>query len=239
MIRRHLLAVSLLVAFAAPAAAADRNFSVTGFERIRVDGPFRVRVTTGVAPFARATGSAATLDNVSVDVQGQTLVVRPNRSGWGGYPGDASGPVEIAVGTHELDTAWLNGAGSLEINRVEGLSFGLNIQGSGSASIAEASVDDLKIGVSGAGTAEIGGTASRLTAVVRGSSQLDAATLKVRDAVIGAEGPSLVRATVSGSAKIDATGTAHIEISGDPACTVRAAGSATVLGCRQSGELRR
>ena len=234
MIRPAILAALLLAS--APAAAAERSYSVTGFDRIRVDGPFRVHLTTGVAPFARASGSQAALDGIAVDVQGRTLVVRSSRSSWGGYPGDASGPVEIAVGTHELGTAWVNGAGSLGISRVKGLAFELSIQGSGSAEIAEADVDQLKIGVTGAGSASIAGTARRLTAVVRGTSSLDASRLTVKDATVGAEGPSQVRLTATNEAEVDARGVASVELAGSPACKVRAQGSATVIGCKTAAD---
>src|SRR5215211_6563746 len=107
---------------AAPAEAATRSFGVSGFDRIRVDGPFKVRLATGVAPFATASGgSAAALDSVTIDVQGRTLVVHGNQSSWGGYPGDSKGPVEIRIGTHELGAAWLNGSGSLAIDKARGL----------------------------------------------------------------------------------------------------------------------
>ena len=108
------LPLLIAASLSAPAAAADRNFTVTGFEKIRVDGPFRVKLTTGVAPFAKASGSPTAINAVSVEVQGQTLVVRRNPSGWGGYPGEAPGPVEISVGTHDLTNAWVNGARSEE-----------------------------------------------------------------------------------------------------------------------------
>ena len=223
---------ALTLACAAPAAAAERNFSVTGFDRIRVDGPFRVRLTTGVAPFAKATGSsAAALDGVAIDVQGRTLIVRPNRSSWGGYPGQAAGPVEITLGTHELSAAWLNGPGSLSITQIKGLSFDLAIQGSGSAEIGHASVDQLKIGISGAGSATLAGTAPKLTAVVRGASSLNASRLQVKDATVGAEGPSVVQLTATGEVTVDATGVASVELAGNPSCTVRAKGSASVIGC--------
>ena len=232
--KSHVLALSVLLA-AAPAAAAPtlvRNFSVTGFDRIRVEGPFNVQLATGVAPFARASGSAAALDGVEIDVDGRTLVIRPNSASWGGYPGQAKGPVEITVGTHELSTAWVNGSGTLGIDRIKGLSFDLAVQGAGSATIANASVDQLKIGMSGSGTVAIAGGAPKLTAIVRGTSVLDAAGLSVKDAVIGAEGTPTVRANVSGTAKIDAQGVATVELAGAPACEVKAQGSATVRGCR-------
>ena len=231
--RTFLPAFAVLACTAAPAEAATRNFGVSGFDRIRIDGPFKVRLATGVAPFAAATGgSPAALDSVVIDVQGRTLVVRSNRSSWGGYPGEAKGPVEISIGTHDLSAAWLNGAGSLAIDKARGLSFDLSVQGAGSASIGSVAVDQLKVSISGTASASLAGTAPRLTAIVRGISILDSAGLVAKDATIGAQGPATVRLTVTNSAKVDAQGAATVELGGRPACTVKAAGSASVSGCR-------
>src|SRR6185503_7174940 len=112
-----------------------RSYSVTSFDRIRIDGPYQVQLTTNVAPFARASGSQASLDAVVLKVEGRTLIIRESSGGWGGYPGEGRGPVTIEVGTHDLSTAWINGAGGLGIDRVKGLSFDLAIQGSGIARI--------------------------------------------------------------------------------------------------------
>ena len=217
---------------AAPAAAAQRNFSVTSFDRIRVDGPFMVKLTTGVAPFARATGAPPSLDGVSIDVQGRTLVVRKNPGSWGGFPGSVRGPVEISIGTHDLNTAWINGAGSLAIDKVKGQTFDLSIQGPGSIEVGLITVDQLKAGLSGAGSAKLGGTAAEVTAIVRGTSSLDALELRSKDAKVGAEGTAVVKLTATNTAKVDSLGTATVELAGRPACTVRATGSAVVSGCR-------
>lgn len=222
----------ILATLAVPAAAAERNLSVTSFDRIRVDGPFKVKLTTGVPPFAKVTGSSSAVDRVSVTVEGRTLVVRSSLSSWGGYPGEAVGPTEVALGTHDLAQAWLNGAGTLAIDRVKGLSFGLDLMGSGQVSIASADVDQLKIGINGSGNAIVGGKAAKLTAVVRGISSLDAAGLRATDAIVGAEGPSQVKLTATGTLKLDARGTSTVDVAGNPSCTVSAQGSVTVNGCR-------
>ena len=234
IMRIHLLltAAAIAAGAAVPAAAADRNFGVSGFDRVRVDGPYKVRLITGVAPFAIASGPSAALDSVAIDVQGRTLIVRTNRSAWGGYPGEATGPVTITIGTHDLAAAWLNGAGSLAIDKVRGLSFDLSVEGSGAASIGLVAVDQLKVSIAGTGSASVAGTAPKLTAVVRGVSSLDASALTVKDATIGAQGPATVRATVTNSVKVDAKGPAVVDLAGSPACTVTAAGSSTVSGCR-------
>jgi hypothetical protein len=231
--RCHLSLLCLAAAaFSAPADAAIRNFGIAGFDRIRIDGPFKVQLTTGIAPFARASGSPSAIDRVAVELQGRTLIVRPERSSWGGYPGDSTGPVEIAIGTHELTSAWVNGAGSLAITRIEGLSFDLSVQGPGLISVGQADVDQLRIGVAGTGAATIAGRTGKLTATVRGLSSLDAAKLVAKDARIGAEGPASVKAHVTNEAVLDGTGVATIALAGEPACTTKTSGSATVSGCR-------
>ena len=216
--------------FAAPAAAA--NYGVTDFDRIRVDGPFKVTLKTGVAPYASATGSPSATDRVAIDVQGRTLVVHTNASSWGGYPGKDVGPVEIAVGTHDLTQVWLNGSGSLAIDKVSGLSFALNVQGAGTVSIADADVDQLQIGVSGGGSATLGGRVGKLKTILRGDSQLDASELATKDADIGADGPSTVSLKVTNTASIQAAGVASITLTGNPACTAKMSGSASLSGCR-------
>ena len=226
-----LLALASLPA-AATAPTTERNFSVPGFDRIRVDAPYKVTLKTGVAPFARATGTAASLDGVSVKVEGRTLVIREGTGGWGGYPGEGRGPVTIEVGTHDLSAIYINGAGALDVDRIKGLSFELAIQGSGTTRIDEVDVDQMKVGVAGAGSTRLSGRAAKLTATVRGTSSFDADGLQVKDAVIGAEGPSTIRAQVSNSAKVDASGLVSVTLTGDPACTVKARGSASVTGCK-------
>jgi hypothetical protein len=222
----------LALAVSAPTQAATRNFGVSGFDRVRVDGPYRVTVTTGVAPFANASGSQVALDAVSIDVQGRTLIVHVSRSAWGGYPGKDSGPVEINIGTHDLSAAYLNGAGSLQIDKVKALSFELSAQGSGLATIGDADVDQLLVGVVGSASATLAGRAGKLTATVRGISSLDASGLAIKDATISAEGAATVKANITNAVKVDGTGPATITFTGNPACTTKLNGSASVSGCR-------
>ena len=230
--RTFLIAASAACLLSAPATAATRNFGITSFEKIRIEGPFDVSLKTGVAPFARASGSPAAIDRVAIEVQGNTLVVHSSLDSWGGYPGKDPGPVVISLGTHDLSSAWLNGSGILDIDRAKGLSFDLSVQGSGSVGIDEVAVDQLNVSVVGTARASLSGQARKVTAVIRGISSLDAANLDVKDATLGADGAATINASVSNSATIDATGPATVRLSGNPACTVRASGSASISGCR-------
>jgi hypothetical protein len=229
---RTFLVFAVLAAIAAPANSATRNFGITSFEKVRVDGPFKVTLKTGVAPFAKASGSQAALDRVAIEVRGDTLVVHGSLDSWGGYPGKDSGPVEITLGTHDLSSAWVNGSGVLAIDRVKGLKFGLSVQGSGAGEIGQADVDQLSVTVMGSANARLAGEAGKPTAVIRGISSLDASALSAKDAILGADGSATIAADVGNSVTVDASGPATVRLSGSPACTLRVSGSASVSGCR-------
>lgn len=218
-------------ATASPLAAAQRNYSVTDFTRVRIEGPFAVTLATNVAPYARATGSQRALDRVWLRVEGRTLVIRTDRSAWGGEPNADHGPVMIAVGTHGLEQANLSGPGSLAIDKVRGLDFTLTNHGSGAASIGAVSSDRLKIFAQGSGSTRVAGTVKQLNAALDGPGLIDAAALTAKDATLSASGPASLRATVTNAVKLTATGTATIAIEGGPACERKVSGSAVVTGC--------
>lgn len=230
--------LALIVLASLPAAAAtpvsERSYSVSSFDRVRIDGPYRVELQTNVSPYAKASGSQASLDGVSIKVEGRTLVIRAGTGGWGGYPGEGRGPVTIRIGTHDLNAAYINGAGALMVDRAKGLTFDLSVNGSGIATFDEVDVDQLRVGLSGAGTIRVAGRVGKLTTNVRGTSNFEADRLEAKDAFIGAEGPSIVRTKVTNSAKVNAYGLASVTLTGDPACTVTAKGSANVVGCQDS-----
>ena len=228
---RTLLAAFALLATSSPAGAATRNFGITSFEKLRVEGPYKVTLATGIAPFARASGSAAALDRLAIEVRGATLVVRNGLSSAGGYPGTDPGPVEISLGTHDLRAVSLNGSGTIAVDRVKGLSFDLSVQGSGAGSIDRVAVDQLNVSIAGTASATLRGQAAKMTAVVRGISSLDASGLRVSDATLGAEGASTIKGDVRNSVKLDASGPATVTLTGKPACALRVSGSASVSGC--------
>lgn len=229
---RIILALFLILVAASPLVAAERNYTVTDFTRVRVEGPYAVTLATNVAPFARAVGSQRGLDRVWLRVEGRTLIIRVDRAAWGGAPDEQAGPVTISVGTHDLEQATLSGSGSLAIDRVRGLNFALSSYGSGAASIAEAAVDRLRLSANGSGSLRVGGETKQLDATLNGPGLIDASELIAKDATLSAMGPASLRATVTNNAKLNATGTATIAIDGGAACERKVSGSAIVTGCR-------
>ena len=225
-----LLAVPLALA-AAPssAASASRNFGVSGFDQIRVTGPYLVSVMTGVAPYARASGSAAGIDKVAIRVEGTTLIIGEDHSN---SSGQNDGPVTITVGTHELSRASVNGVGSIAIDRARGLSFGLLVAGAGQGTIASVDVDQLRLAMVGSGSVKLAGRAPMLTAVIQGAGTLEASGLSVKDLTVTAQGPAVIAVTATNTAKVTVGGTSTVTLSGSPSCTLKTVGSASVSGCR-------
>ena len=220
------------IAFALPASAAERNFMVTDFTRIRIDGPYSVKLTTGAPPSAKATGSSSALDKLSVEVEGQTLVIRKSESGWGGFPGDNPGPVTIAVGTHDLTAIWLNGSGGLKVNSVKGPSLDISLVGAGSVAVEKVTVDHVGVGASGSGSVILSGTVSDAAATASGTSSIDAHALTAKNATIGASGAAVIKLAASNTVKVNGEGAVTVDLAGKPSCTLSLEGPASVTGCR-------
>lgn len=223
--------VLILSAFAGvvPAAAAERRFAVTDFDRVVVEGPYQVRLATGRTTSAVASGSQAALDRLTLDVTGQTLRIRRNRNYWGGNPGAPEGVVAITITTRNLRSARLLGPARLEVDRVEGLSAGLFVEGSGLIRAGGVRADQLMIGLAGGGRIELAGTAQRLTADIQGSGDLAASGLRVEDATITSATSGSVIVAVNRSATVGAFGLGSIEVTGRPACTLRGPNAALVV----------
>lgn len=217
------------IAGAAPASAAERRYTVTDFDRIKVEGPFQVTFATGRASSAVAVGSPQAIDQLSVEVQSRTLHIGRNPNAWGGYPGKNAGPVTIEVSAHNLREAMVQGSGSVTVDRAKAMRFGASVSGSGRVAVAQVEADSLALAVLGSGTIEIGGKAKALRAIIHGSGDLAASGLKADDAVIKADTDGAIAVGVTRSAKITATGAGDVEIIGDPACTVEARGAGRVI----------
>ena len=226
---RRIMIAAMLACLAAPASAAERRYSVTDFDRIQVEGPFEVTLTTGRSGSATATGDLRAIDRLSLEVQGRTLRIRPNRSAWGGYPGESvSGPVKIAVSTRDLRAASVNGSGSVAVDRATGLRFDLTVLGTGRIGIAKVEADNLFVGLMGSGKIELAGKTKEFVATIQGTGNLEASDLTAEEAKINADTAGEISVGVRRDAEIIATGHGDTTIIGNPACNVKSQGAGRV-----------
>lgn len=226
---RHLAPLLLAFLFAAPASALPRSFTVTSFDRIRVEAPYTVTLATGRAPFAKAEGSAAALDLVDLRVEGRTLIIR-QRSGFG--LGGNAGPVRIALGTPDVRSASLSGAGSLSVDRMSGLSVDVALLGAGRLSVDALTADRVSGAVRGSGALRLAGRTKSASLVAQGTASLQAAELVADELTLAAEGAGDVAMQARSRATIAAAGAVQVKVAGNPACVLKLAGSADVTGCK-------
>ena len=220
--------IFVLLLFAAPVAAAERNYSVTDFDRIRVEGPFRITVTTGSAVTARAEGDARALDALVLRVDGRTLVIRMGDSGWGGFPGETLGPPSIRLTAPSLRAAVVTGGGVVDISRMKATRVDLTLTGSGIITAPAIEADRLVASLMGTGRLVMGGRALTASVQSRGAGDIDAQGLSVGDLTVTSESAGEAKFSAERSVRVVSTGAGAISVAGNAACTVQSSGVAPI-----------
>lgn len=226
-----MLAAILAMVLALPAQAERRGYSVTNFDRIQVNGPFVVRVTTGGGSSAYAEGDHRAINEISVQVMGRTLRVRRNLStDWGGYPGESeAASATLYLTTHQLEQATIIGTGDLEIDRMEGGRLIVSLGGNGRLAVGEIEADHAALAVTGAGILEAGGHAETGRVSVEGPGTVSAGGLTIDDVTVTLNGPGSIELTAEREAEVTTVGNGVVTILGDAACTDRSVGSGQVV----------
>lgn len=220
-------AASALLA-AAPAAAAEKRFGLTSFERIVVTGDFVVEVVTKSPVSAVASGSADALDRLELKSANGTLTVSDRRFGSDRTRGRSAGPVTIRINAARLSSAAMVGAGSLTIDRLIAADVALTLRGPGSLTVANIAADRLTLAVTGTGRVQLAGRAKTAETRVTGAGLVDASALAVTDLTANAEGAGDQRYNAVRTASVTARGVGTVSVAGKPACTVRNLGAGTV-----------
>ena len=232
----------VLFVLAAPAGAADRPYPVADFDRLVVEGPYRVHLIVGQPTRVRANGSREGLDRVSIEANGQTLRIRPVRNRWGADPSTDSGPVTIELSTRSLRSAVLLGPAVLDVEGAGagvapgGRDVALTVQGSGTLRATRVVADTLSLGLLGAGSLEVTGTAETLRGQFQGTGSIAAAGLAADGATITSNTVGSVALQVNGRAEITAYGLGTVTVGGNPACVLNGPGVANVSCGRTSNQ---
>lgn len=236
---RALLALAAVSAAAAPAQAAPRPYPVADFDRLVIEGPYRVHLVVGRPTTAAADGSRAGLERVSIETSGTTLRIRPLRNVWGAAANADPGPVTIELTTRNLRSARLVGPARLDVEGARGLAVDLLVEGSGTLRATGVAADALVLGLQGAGSLEVAGTAETLRAQFLGTGNVAAAGLAAGTATVTTNTVGNVALQVNGRADVTAYGLGNVTIGGTPACVLNGSGSAQVrCGASDQGQNR-
>ncbi len=230
MIGRLVLAL-LLATLALPAQAERRGYSITNFERIIVNGPFVVRITTGGGSSGYAEGDSAAIRQISAQVTGRTLTVRRNVSdNWGGYPGESNdGGATLYLSTNRLNRVTVVGAADVEIDRMRDSRVVASLGGNGRLAIGAVEADDVTLGITGAGMIEAGGHAEVGRVTVQGAGSVMAGELTIENLRVNLSGPGTIDVTAEREAEVVSSGNGNVTVRGDAACTDRSIGSGEIV----------
>jgi hypothetical protein len=227
---------ALLAACSGAAAAATHSYSVTSFSKLRVDGPFDVRVHVGGASGARATGPQTAIDRLSVEQHDDTLVIKSLPGGWGGWPGSTQEKLVVDVSVPSLAAAGLSGSGDVTIDRIHGDALRLTLAGSGNLSVSAMDVTDLTAVMTGSGDLTIVGRARKANATLTGSGGLHGDHLASDDAIVNLVGSGDLAIGTGHTAKVSLSGSGNVTIAGPANCAVTRSGSGDVKCAHIAGE---
>jgi hypothetical protein len=231
-----LAAVVLLAVSTRPVQAATHSYSVTSFDKLRVDGPFDVRVHVGSGASARATGPQAAIDRLSIEQHDDVLVIKPLPGGWGGWPGANQGKLVIEVSAPSLSVVGLAGSGDVAIDRIRGDTLRLTLAGSGNLSVGLLEVTELTTVTTGSGDLTLAGRARKASATLTGSGGIRAGSLATDDAIVSLVGSGDLAIGARNTAKVNLSGSGDITVAGPANCAITRSGSGDVKCAHVSGE---
>lgn len=222
---RIALAGLLLVA-AAPATAAERNFTLSGFDAVGSAGSFDVVVTTGKGYSVKAVGTQRDLDRLKIEVADRRLRIGTEGRGW--FDWSKSEPVKVYVSLPALNAASVAGSGDMTVDRVKGEAFKGSVAGSGNLKIGNLDVKAPTFSVAGSGNASAAGRCNALKVSVAGSGDLELADLKCETLDASIAGSGNVRAFATKLVTGGLAGSGDLTVNGGAKCQLRAAGSSKV-----------
>ena len=206
------------------AGAASRSYAVGSFERVRVDGPFRVVIRTGASPGAAVDADPALLDRIEVASEGGTLTVRYAVGRWSerapSRPKDA--PPLVTLSTDAARTLRVSAGAEVTLDRARGQRVEMSVNGAGALDVAGVDADQLQAVVIGAGKLVRAGHAARARLLTNGPGTIEAGGLIADELTVRLDGTGETTAGARYTAQVTDTGLGRVTVTGAAKCTVSA-----------------
>jgi hypothetical protein len=211
-------------------ATVSRSYQVGNFQQIEVAGPYDVEVRTGSNPGVSGRGSEKLLERTEVVVQGDKLLIRPERqSGWFHFGSSSHGNAHFTVTVPQLSGATIAGSGDIRVDRVTGKKFEGTVAGSGGINVAAVEVQSLKLSIAGSGGVKAGaGKAQSAEYEIAGSGDVDAGAVQTEQLKVSIAGSGGVHAHSTGTADVSIMGSGDVDVTGGAKCSISKQGSGDV-----------
>lgn len=224
MRRMAMVTAAAVTAFASTQAwAAERRFTVTGFDEIEVAGPFDVVVNVGKGQSVRAVGEAKDLDRLKVEVSGNELRIGTKERRWMDW--SDSDPIKIYVTVPALKAASLAGSGDMQVDRVKADAFVASIAGSGDLAIASLTANNARFSIAGSGDLTAAGSCRTAEVSIAGSGDVNISALRCQTLSARVAGSGDITANATKDAKLTVMGSGAITVAGGAKCDVSKMGS--------------
>jgi hypothetical protein len=194
------------------------TYNVSDFSEIRLDGAGQLVVTQGSSESLEIQAEDNVLDNLTVEVQGDTLVLGFKERSWRNriIP---TRTIVYTLSVVDLTSIEINGAADLSLPSLETSSLSVEISGAGNIEIDELRADALSVNLSGAGSIEISGEVNSQTIVIEGTGNYQAEDLKSQKASIEISGLGNGQVWVEDSLDVTISGGGSVEYFGSPSVT--------------------
>ena len=232
---RWIASLFLLLAVAAPAHADERRFMLSGFDRVRIEGPFEVEIVAGRSAGATAIGEPRALDGVNVRLAGSTLVITPSVNAWGGDPRSPRSVPKIAVTAVNLRAVHVVGGARVSVDRLSGQRVDVGLMGAGSLDVYAVEGDRFTAAVAGTGRLRLAGRVLAATIDSTGAAEIEAADLSAGTLTVTSQSAGDSHFRARNAARITAQGGGTVTVTGAAKCNV--SGSGRVL-CGAESEAR-
>lgn len=210
--------------------AAERKFSIFGFEDIRIGNGVDVVLTSGKGASALAEGETREiLDRVSLQKNGKQLIVSVRRKSLNGEDYDADAPVTLYLSSYAISNISHLGSGQVTLDKLSGRTPRVRLGGFGTLRIDAVDADRLDVAMTGGGQMIMIGEARAARVELQGASMFESPDLTVEKLTLVQRGPASSLVKVKREAVITNNGTGRINIVGKPNCTVRTDGAAEII----------
>ncbi|MEH6826622.1 GIN domain-containing protein [Parasphingorhabdus sp.] len=212
------------------AQAAERKFSLFGFDDIRIGNGVDVVLTSGKGPSARAEGDTREiLDRVSLQKNGKQLIVSIRPKSLSGDDYDADAPVTLFLSSYAISNISHLGSGLVTLDKLSGRTPRVRLGGFGTLRIDAVDADRLDVAMTGGGQVIVAGKVRDARVELQGASMFESPDFTVEKLTLVQRGPASSQMKVTREANITNNGTGRIAIAGKPNCTVRTDGAADIV----------
>lgn len=205
-------------------AKVEKQRALAAFTKLRIDGPFDVRLTQGSSDQATVQADDNIEPLVETVVEGDTLVVRMKRDA--GFTTRLAPAVRVSART--LQAITIHGSGDLSMDSFKGDTLGLTIIGSGDAHFGLVEVKDLTVNISGSGDVRLAGRAEQQSWIISGSGDIDARALSGRSAKVNLSGSGDVSLGVTEQLDAQLSGSGDLSYAGRPQLRQSVTGSGEI-----------